>query len=176
MKSDENKNNEINFRACRNAGIVLLLPFLNNLFENLNLVENGKFLNENNSKIAVQILVYLSTASQTTSEEDCLLPKLLCGIENNNLINFELPLNNEQIQECETLLQSVIEYWSVLKNTSIEGFRKSFLQRDGRIKSNEIIYLEVENSGIDIFLNNLPWSFSNYKLPWMTKLIKTEWQ
>ena len=73
------------------------------------------------------------------------------------------------------MLKSVIEHWQVLQNISVESFRETFLQRDGKIKVTEKISLEVETFEIDILQENLPWGYRFYKLPWMNKVIETQW-
>ena len=171
----EYTDNENFTLRCKLAGIVLLLPFLYKLFENLSLVEEQKFVSDDSRKIAIHLLVFLATGKQIVAEEDCLLPKLLCGFQIADSLDLEFSLSEEQMQECENLLQSVIEHWKSLRNTSVNTMREEFLQREGRIKITDTITLEVENSGIDILLNNLPWGFRNYKLPWMKKTIDTQW-
>jgi hypothetical protein len=73
------------------------------------------------------------------------------------------------------LLKSVIQYWEVLKNTTVDSLRETFLQRDGQLKIESAFLMQVSNSGVDILLSKLPWGFRNYKLPWMQKSIITEW-
>ena len=175
MENDVNSILDNDFRTCKNAGIVLLLPFLNRLFDNLQLTKDGKFINEQKRKTAVQMLVFLANGDESQSEQDYLLPKLLCGIENNELIILDIHLSLKQIEEGEILLKSVIEHWQVLQNVSVESFRETFLQRDGKIKVAEKISLEVETFGIDILQENLPWGYRIYKLPWMNKVIETQW-
>jgi hypothetical protein len=85
-------------------------------------------------------------------------------------------LTKEQIAEADVMLLSVIEHWSVLKNTSVQGLRESFLQRNGKLTlvNNEWL-LQVEQKSYDMLLQHLPWSISMIKLPWMKNLLKTEW-
>ena len=64
----------------------------------------------------------------------------------------------------------------ILQNTSIGGFREAFLLRKGKLKfePNQIIII-VEESGVDILLNKIPWGFRYFKLPWQAKTYITEW-
>jgi hypothetical protein len=80
------------------------------------------------------------------------------------------------MKEVDEMLLSLIEYWSVLKNTSIDGLRESFFKRSGKlgIVNNEWV-LQVEQKPFDMLLQQLPWSISMIKLPWMENLLKTEW-
>ena len=74
------------------------------------------------------------------------------------------------------MLQSVLEYWTILKNTSIESLRESFLMRAGKLSfDGKEWLLQVEQKGYDVLLQNLPWNISMIKLPWMKYLLRTEW-
>jgi len=79
-------------------------------------------------------------------------------------------------QETETLLQSAITHWTALRNTSITGFRNSFLDRPGLLRKEDNGWrLQVERQPFDLLLEHLPWSISVVKLPWMEQPIHTEW-
>jgi len=78
--------------------------------------------------------------------------------------------------EVESLLESVIEHWRLLKHTSIAGLRGSFLQRRGLLADVDGVWqLRVESHAFDVLLNQLPWSISTVRLPWMTIPLFTEW-
>ena len=78
--------------------------------------------------------------------------------------------------ECHSLLESVIAHWKALKNTSLTGFRESFLQRKGTLFENGPSWtLQVERKPYDLLLNSIPWGFNMIKLPWMKKMIQVEW-
>jgi hypothetical protein len=80
------------------------------------------------------------------------------------------------MKEVDEMLLSLIEYWAVLKNTSIDGLRESFLKRNGKLsRLNDEWLLQVEQKPFDMLVQQLPWSISMIKLPWMTHLLKTEW-
>lgn len=175
-KIKESKEKAQVYINCPNAGLVLLLPYITTLFENLNLLSEKKFRNESTQQKGVQILHYLATGNSKGEEEDLVFPKLLCSFEFSDFIKIESQLEEETKSECSQLLESVIEHWNVLKSTSVDGFRNSFLQRTGRLQEEDQNYqLEVEESGIDILLNQIPWGFRNFKLPWMEKAIITQW-
>jgi hypothetical protein len=79
-------------------------------------------------------------------------------------------------EEAESLLGSVIEHWSILKNSSIQGLRSSFLQRQALLREDEYGWnLHVERKPFDMLLEHLPWSISIVKLPWMKKALYAEW-
>ena len=82
---------------------------------------------------------------------------------------------SREIRKDEVLL-SVIEHWNILQNTSVEGLRQSFLQRNGKLSYNGSEWLlQVEQQPYDMLLQHLPWNISMIKLPWMEQMLKTEW-
>jgi hypothetical protein len=160
---------------CANAGLVILLPFIKPFFENLNLVNENAFTSETSKFKACSILHFLATGAAPDDESELVLPKILCGFE---IYEFVEPVKIEEEKvksETDDLLKSVIQYWEVLKNTTVDSLRETFLQRDGQLKIESAFLMQVSNSGVDILLSKLPWGFRNYKLPWMQKSIITEW-
>lgn len=160
---------------CKNAGLVLLLPFITRFFENINVIKNNIFIDDVSKSKALLALHFLATGQNIDEEQDLLLPKILCGFEPNDYIEIKDELEESVKQETNELLHSIIEYWTILQNTSLEGLRETFLKRDGRLLEDANYILQVSNSGVDILLDKIPWGFRNYKLPWMSKTIITEW-
>jgi Contractile injection system tape measure protein len=74
------------------------------------------------------------------------------------------------------VLTSVIEYWNIVGNTSVDGIRESFLQRKGKLMYKESGWiLQVEQQPYDMLLQHLPWNISMIQLPWMKQMLQTEW-
>jgi hypothetical protein len=85
-------------------------------------------------------------------------------------------IRSEEIEQIDALLQSVIEHWAVLKNTSPEGLRESFLQREGRLVfQNDQWELTVQKQAHDILLDYLPWNISMVRLLWMPYPLIVKW-
>jgi len=161
---------------CPLAGLVLLFPYIKLFLENSGLVKDDAFVDEAAQHQAVQVLYYLATGQSLPTEESLILPKLLCGIELSVYISFEEELPLALQTEAHELLQAVIGHWQVLQHTSVDGFRETFLQRDGKLVwKGESYVLQVAESGVDILLNSIPWGFRNYRLPWMPYSFITEW-
>jgi len=158
-----------------NAGLVLLAPFLPAFFQKADLMNDDGHVE--NFSLAVSLLHYMVHPAGNVEEQQQLLPKLLCGQTPD--VYFEpLPLPKITIfnAEIDSLLGAVIEYWGALKNTSIEGLRESFLQREGRlIRADKQWQLKVEPKAYDLLIGYLPWTISMIKLPWMNEIIKVEW-
>ncbi|WP_373396428.1 contractile injection system tape measure protein [Algoriphagus halophilus] len=63
-----------------------------------------------------------------------------------------------------------------MKNTSVDGLRETFLQRDGKISRVENGWkLKVERKTVDIQMNKLPWGIGMIKLPWMNEMMFVDW-
>ena len=159
-----------------NSGLILLWPFYKQLFTKIGLLEKNNFVDTNAAQKAVLILQYLVDASTEIPESNLPLNKILCGINISEPIATSLDISETEIAECETLLAAAIANWSVLKNTSIDGFRKTFLQRDGIIRIRHGSWLlQVERQTYDILLDKIPWSIRVIKLPWIDDLFQVEW-
>lgn len=160
-----------------NAGLVLLHPFLTGLFSNLQMTENGKFKSESNQSLAARVLQFLVFGENELSENFYPLNKILCGMGISQILEEEREINGDFKNECEELLRAVIGHWSVLKNTSIDGLRETFLQRNGKISRVEKGWkLQVERKTVDVLLDKLPWGLGIIKLPWMNEMMYVEWE
>lgn len=159
-----------------NCGVILLHPFLEMYFKEFDLLHERKFTDINSCKRAVLLLHYLATGHTQVAEFDLLLQKLLCNLPLEETLPNEIELTEKEKSESLQLLQSVINYWPPLKNTSAEGLRNTFLQREGKIEMKENGWLlTVEQKAFDILLEKLPWGFSTIQLPWMNNIISVDW-
>lgn len=160
-----------------NAGLVLLHPFLTGLFSNLQLTENGKFVAESDQSLAARVLQFLVYGQNELSENFYPLNKILCGMGISQILEEEKDISGDFKIECEELLLAVIGHWSVLKNTSVDGLRETFLQRNGKISRVEKGWkLQVERKTVDVLLDKLPWGLGIIKLPWMNEMMFVEWE
>ena len=157
-----------------NAGLVLIAAFIPSYFEKIGTSSENKILE--NTK-AVCILNYLTTGSVNMEEYDLVFPKILCGLSYKEPVSTKsFHVSNAIKKETENMLNSVIEHWNILQNTSVNGLRDSFLRREGKLSFNGSEWkLTVEQKPYDLLLDHLPWNFSMIKLPWMKHLLKTQW-
>jgi hypothetical protein len=159
-----------------NAGIIILHPFLPELFTQLGFIRDKKWVNMENQHKAAAVLEYLATGDDEFPEFDLPLNKILCGIEIENAIIPQEELSGKIKSECENLLNQVIKHWSVLKNTSTEALRETFLMRKGKLsKVDNGWLLQVEQKSLDLLLSHLPWGVGLIKLPWMKEMLHIEW-
>ncbi|WP_143727900.1 contractile injection system tape measure protein [Moorena bouillonii] len=159
-----------------NGGLILLWPFLTRFFVKIGLVQDKIFINTISAERAALLLQYLVDNSTEIPEHSLPLNKILCGIDLLEPIDTNLEITPQERAECENLLYAVIQNWSILKNTSIEGFRKAFLQRNGIVRVRDGSWLlQVERETYDILLDRIPWSIRVVKLPWMDNILYVEW-
>ena len=156
-----------------NAGLVIVAPFLPSLFKKLELFNDTAITDINRAVCLVQ---YLASGRERVAEFETGLAKILCGVAPDFPVDTNISLTKEEKHELNDLLESAIEYWNILKDTSPEGLRQSFLQRQGKFQFvNNSWLLQVEPKAWDVLLQHLPWNISMLKLPWMQHMLKTEW-
>lgn len=177
LKTDQ-KGDDVDVQEIyiENAGLVLLWPYYSTFFKNAELLIDGKFIDETSATRAIHLLQFLVTNKQDSQEHLLPLNKLLCGWDVSKPVCKEFKMSDSEKAECEKILSTVISHWSALKNTSIEGFRTSFLQRNGAlVKVERNWLLRVERKTYDMLLDRLPWGLSMVKLSWMKTLLNIEW-
>ncbi|WP_109851198.1 contractile injection system tape measure protein [Aquimarina sp. AU58] len=183
MKSEEmdyNRDNSLDIPEdfedvyVNHAGLVLVHPFLNQLFKNCGVInEQNEFLDKEK---AVHILHYLATGKEQQLENNMVFEKFLCNLPSKYPINRFVPLENKVKNHADQMLTALIEHWEVIKNSSNDLLRNEFLQRSGKLMHTESrprIILERKTQ--DILLDKIPWNISMIKLPWKNKIIFVDW-
>ena len=157
------------------AGIVLLHPFLPQLFAGLGIAV-GDELREPGR--ALCLLHHLATGERTAPEHRTTLGKALCGLALDQPVEADVGLIDAETAEADALLRAAIRHWGALRGTSPDALRAEFLQRPGLLSdtSDGDWLLRVENRTVDILLDQLPWGCSPVWLPWMGRLMMVEWR
>jgi len=165
------------FILIPDSGLVLLHPFLSQLFESCNWIVKNKFLNEKAQTRAINALHYLATGDEEAPEFVLILPKILCGFPLGRPLEPTFPLTESEKDDCEEMLKQVVGHWKSLKKTSPTGLRHTFLRRQGKLyMTNEGWRLDVQRRTEDILLNRLPWGFSLVKYSWMHRMLSVSWE
>ncbi len=160
----------------RNAGLVILHPFLSTYFNRLQMLEKGDFINEEMRHRAVHLLQYLAFGTDTCEEHELVLNKILCNIPVDEPVTLGIQLTEQEKTISSELLNAVLVQWDKLKNSTPASFQASFIQRDGGLyKVEENWNLKVEQRGYDVLLSTLPWGVGMVKTSWMTDFIYVEW-
>ncbi|MBB6326322.1 hypothetical protein FHS59_001950 [Algoriphagus iocasae] len=162
--------------VIHNAGLVLTAAFLPRFFDNIGLVNNGKFVSEKVKSQAVILLQSMMPEQLEWEEPDLLLNKLMCGMEPAETVEFSGDLDPKLIQETALLLESMAIQWTALKSKSGKMVSEGFFTREGVLKKAQRGYhLQIQRLAFDILLDRLPWSIGIIKLPWMEEIISVEW-
>lgn len=160
-----------------NAGLIIIAPFLHVLFQKCELIEPSGFKDELSKYKAIQLLAYAATGKTSREEPELVINKILCGLDLTAPLNRVEELETNEKEIVDSLLKAVTQQWSPLKETSIEGLRQSFLQREGRLIEEEGQFvLKVEQKPFDMLLDQIPWNISKIKLSWMQKILEVEWK
>ena len=143
------------------------------------LAEDRKDLKDMDARIrAIFILQRLVTAEERDyKESDLAFNRLLVACPFNIPLPKSLKLTDKEIETVESMLAGVKANWSKMANTSIGGFQRSFIEREGHLEQQESKWiLTVENKAYDILLDSLPWSYKMIRLPWLKKSISVSWR
>ena len=163
--------------VVHNAGLVIVAPYLPQLWKMLSLTEDSKFIDPQAAERAVHLLQFMADARTRTPEYDLVLNKILCGIEISEPICGGIEISERERGVVEELIQAMIENWKTIGSTSVAGFRESFLQRRGRLVLKENgWHLKVTQKAFDMLLDRIPWSFSTIKHAWMEKVVLVSWR
>lgn len=158
-----------------NAGLVLLHPFLLRFFDALGISIAEEIVQPDR---ALGLLHYLATGQIKAPEYELVLPKIICQVPLSTPIHSDIEITETEINEASALLDAVIEHWDVLRNTTPDGLRGTFLLRPGKLtrKEDGDWLLQVESRTFDVLLEHLPWGISMIKLPWMKNMLWVEWR
>ena len=183
LKAIKLKENEIpagkepNEIYIRNAGLILLHPFIPRLFELGGLYKENDWLDESSQDTGVKVLEYLCTGKNEFAEIHFSLDKILCGLKPSDFVDDKEPLPQVLTNFCNNMISEVIGYWPQLKNTGTEAFRETFLQRNGKLNITDNGWLlQVEQKTVDVLLDSLQWGIGVVRLPWMKEIVYTEWR
>lgn len=159
-----------------NAGIVLCWPYLYLLFDRLGYLLASDFRDQDARERAVHILGYIAAGHDKFEEHELTFQKFLAGWPFQMPLVKDLKLLKKEKRECDAMLRSLISNWPILKNTSIEGLRSSFFQRNGKLrKEDESWRIIVEQKSYDMLLDHLSYSIAIIKLPWFKEILKVDW-
>lgn len=160
-----------------NAGLVLAAPYLPRLWTALGLSEHGAFTNHQAAERAVHLLQFMVNEQTSYPEYRLGLNKIMCGIGAETTIVRDIHVEENEIVMIEELMQAMISHWKGIGNTSIQGLRTSFLQRSGWLRlKDDAWYLDIQLGPFDMLLDQLPWSFSIIKYPWMERAVHVKWR
>ncbi len=162
------------------AGVVIAFPYFVRLWSTLGLVKELAFVDSAAAERAAQLMQFLVSGETQPDEPASPLSRLMCGLPPARADGDPAESFTSSAHERETIdgmLAAMIAHWKVLGHTSIEGLRKTFLQRKGRLLRGEGCWtLTVEPASFDMLLDQLPWGYATCRLPWMPEAIAVSWR
>lgn len=162
-----------------NAGAGLIHVVFGQIFHAHHLLTEDKkeFLDKAAKTRAAHFIQYLTDKELDAPEEKMVFNKLLVGLPiDEPLEPLETPLSDDEMDTCEFVMNALCERWTVMKSAGSDYVRKTFLMREGRLQRNgENWTVRVEQTGIDILKNKIPWGTNPIRLPWLTYTIDVDW-
>ena len=160
-----------------NAGLVITQPFLPTFFERLGLLKEKAFHSKEDQQKAVCYLQYLATGKTENIQTDLFLNKIICGLPVSEDVPLHIDLKPQEEELAEGLIKAIIDHWRAIGQQSVEGFRGTWLIREGLLTEEENGWkLIVEKRAYDVLINQIPFSFSTIKFPWMEKSLYVNWK
>lgn len=162
-----------------NAGLCLLAPWFVRLFAMLGwLDEERKKFRSTASKVRAVFLLQYTVCGEEREwrEAELAFNRLLTALPGNVPLPKRLPLTEEERQTADSMVAGVKANWPQMGGTSVEGFRGSFLLREGTLEQEEEHWLlTVKEKAYDILLETVPWGFRQIRLPWLKKHVQVRW-
>lgn len=160
-----------------NAGLVILNAYLSFFFQQCDLLDEENLLNGYKAKRAALLLQYVYQPDGLIEEENLVLNKLLCGLPLELALPTGFDANDTEKEITSQMLNAIITHWELIKNSSHEGFRESWLQREGKLTQKANSWeLEVEQRSFDVLLDYVPFTISPVHFSWMKAPIKVLWR
>ncbi|SHL39799.1 hypothetical protein SAMN05444266_103201 [Chitinophaga jiangningensis] len=158
------------------AGLVIVHAVIVPWLTELGLLINEEWRDAAAQDRAVMLLYYLCTGKCEAADYELALCKLLTGFPLNEPATGSITPTPQETEECMQVLQQVIDQWPVMKNSSVESLRETFLYRDGKlqVKGGKWL-LQVASSPFDMLLQHIPWGFSVVRNSKMNALLFVEW-
>lgn len=157
-----------------NAGLVILNPFLKHFFKGIGLLNEENALTD--KVLAAHVLHYVATGRERDFEQLMAFEKYLVGIDPFESIPREIAISDAIKAESENLLKAVRDNWKPLQSSSSASLRETFIQRHGKlIHESTNPRLVIERKTVDVLMNQLNWTISIIRLPWLDEIIFVEW-
>lgn len=176
---ESSQEDELEVTLVGNAGLCLLSPWFPRLFFLLGYQdEERRNFKDTASRIrAVFLLQYLVNPEEKDYREpELAFNRLLVALPAQVPLPKRVELTDGEKEMADNMLASIKSNWSRMDGTSVNGFRQSFIQRDGRLEQqDEKWLLTIESRAYDILLDTIPWAFRQIRFPWLKKYIQVSW-
>jgi hypothetical protein len=160
-----------------NAGLLLLWPLLPQLFSQLRLWEEERFVSETARWQAVYGLDRLVWGEVSPTEGRLTLNQVLCGVSScSTSIPPPAPLSLLQRQQIDDWLTAIGQQLPGWQKLSLTDIRQLFLQRAGEISTEgPIPQISVWPEPYDFLLRDWPWPMTLASFPWTEQPLTIVW-
>ena len=160
-----------------NAGLVILNGYLSYFFDRCGLFGENGFAGPDAAARAACLLQYVYDPANIYGEEALVLNKLLCGLPLSTVLPMDFEATAVEKEVTGQMLDAVISHWEIIKNSTHEGFRESWLWREGKLSRKEKAWeLLMDQRPFDVLLDYIPFSISPVQFSWMELPIKVIWR
>jgi len=157
------------------AGVILVHPFLEQLFRERGLLEGRSFRGIEARDRAVHLIGFITFGRADLPEHELVLAKVLCGAALEDPIE-PVPLEDDDRAACDALLRAVLQHWTALRSSSPDWLGQQFFLREGKLdRADSGWLLTIERHAQDALLAQLPWGFGVVELPWLTDRMFVHW-
>ncbi|MGE4513236.1 MAG: contractile injection system tape measure protein [Chryseobacterium sp.] len=164
-----------NGQYVRNAGLILIHPFIKTFFEHCDLL-HPETQELTDPELCAHLLHFIATGNTNAPEYDMTFEKFLCNIPIHQSINRHIKLSRKHKTQATNVIESVQHNWKPMKNSSPTLLQNEFFQRSGKLVVTDYDYtLTVERKTQDILLDKLAWGIGLVKLPWKEKFMFVNW-
>jgi hypothetical protein len=157
------------------AGVILVHPFLEQLFRERGLLEGRSFRGLEARDRAVHLIGFITFGRVDVAEYELVLAKVLCGVELEEPLE-PVQLEDDDVAACDALLRAVLEHWTALRSSSPDWLREQFFLREGKLERTDSGWLlTIERHAQDVLLARLPWGFGVVAPAWLSERIFVHW-
>jgi hypothetical protein len=160
----------------QNAGLVLTAPFLPRFFSMLDMTREQAWKDTASAMRAPHLLQWLVDERTSAPEPELVLNKVLCGLGLAAAIEASIEITEREKDAGTQLLKAMIANWTVISQTSVDGLRETFLQREGQLQAEADRWnLTVQRKALDVLVDRIPWSISVVRPVWMARPLFVTW-
>lgn len=169
----------INTMTIKNAGLCLLSPWIGFIFRRFELLTDDRrdFKDQDARIRAIFCLEYLiNKDKRELTEEDFVFSRLLTNCPADVTLPTSSTLTETEKKLLDEVFPSVKANWDKMHNTPEEVFRKSFIERPGKLVQGKNQWeLHVDESAFDVLIDTVPWTFKQITYPWLENPIRVFW-
>lgn len=163
--------------AVKNAGLVLVSPWLPMLFGRLGLTEDKRFRDDEARIKAVFLLqlLYLPDTSAEHEEHELYLNKLLTGCPHDMPLPRSVACSAMEQETLWSMVEGIVSNWKPAMSAA--GFCGSFVCRTGYLQEGDRNWqLRVVPRAYDVLLESFPAPINIIKTPWMERHLAVTWK